>query len=125
LLTNTVSEKSNMPFAFVRRSSDYSRSFSAVFSLSPDEKLFGCGESFTRMDKRGQKVVLWTEDALGVESTKMYKPVPFFLSNRGYGMFIHTSSPITCDFGATQAARNGIIIGDDELDLFVFLGTPK
>ena len=33
---------------------------------SPGEKIFGCGESFTRLDKRGQKVVLWANDANGV-----------------------------------------------------------
>ena len=29
----------------------------------------------------------------------MYKPMPFFMSSRGYGMFMHTTTPITCDFG--------------------------
>jgi alpha-D-xyloside xylohydrolase len=114
-----------LPFSFIRRSSDYSRSVAAVFTLSPGEKLFGGGESFTRLDKRGQKVVLWTNDANGVESSKMYKPIPFFMSNRGYGMFVHTSAPATFDFGATIGSANSLLLGDDELDLFVFLGTPK
>jgi alpha-D-xyloside xylohydrolase len=114
-----------LPFSFVRRASDYSRSFSATFSLSPDEKIFGCGESFTQLNKRGQKVVLWTDDANGVENEAMYKPIPFFMSSRGYGMFMHTSSPITCDFGKYFNAVNSLMIGDDELDLFVFLGQPK
>jgi len=35
------------PFSFIRRGSDYSRSVNAVFKLSPGEKIFGCGESFT------------------------------------------------------------------------------
>ena len=55
----------------------------------------------------------------------MYKPIPFFMSSRGYGMFMHTSSPITCDIGATSVSNNTLMIGDDELDLFVFLGSPK
>ena len=90
-----------LPFSFIRRSSDYSRSVAASFYLSAGEKIFGCGESFTRLDKRGQKVVLWTDDANGVETERMYKPIPFFMSSRGYGMFVHTSSPMTCDFGAS------------------------
>src|SRR5258706_725045 len=48
------------PFSFVQRSSNMSRSVAASFSLSPGEKIFGCGESFTRLDKRGQKIILWT-----------------------------------------------------------------
>ncbi len=114
-----------LPFAFIRRSSDYSRSVAAVFSLSPGEKLFGGGESFTRLDKRGQKLVLWSNDANGVESNRMYKPIPFFMSNRGYGMFVHTSAPATFDFGASVGNVNQLLLGDDELDLFVFLGAAQ
>jgi alpha-D-xyloside xylohydrolase len=114
-----------LPFSFIRRSSDFSRSVAAVFSLSPGEKLFGCGESFTRLDKRGQRVILWTNDANGVENERMYKPVPFFLSSRGYGMFVHTTAPATFDMGASYQASNALLLGDDELDLFVFLGSPR
>ena len=114
-----------LPFSFIRRTSDYSRSIAAVFSLAPGEKLFGCGESFTRLDKRGQKVVLWANDANGVETGRMYKPIPFFMSNRGYGMFVHTSAPATFDFGASYGNTNALLLGDDALDLFVFLGEPK
>jgi alpha-D-xyloside xylohydrolase len=114
-----------LPFSFIRRSSDFSRSVAAVFSLSPGEKLFGCGESFTRLDKRGQRVVLWTNDANGVENERMYKPVPFFLSSRGYGMFVHTTAPATFDMGASFQASNALLLGDDEADVFVFLGSPK
>ncbi len=114
-----------LPFSFVRRSSDYSRSMDAVFTLSPGEKIFGCGESFTALDKRGQKVVLWTTDANGIQNQRMYKPIPFFMSSRGYGMFVHTSTPITCDFGYSFSGVSSLMAGDDELDLFIFLGTPK
>ena len=124
-LDNGTSFTPIMPFAFVRRSSDYSRSMNAAFTLSPGEKIFGCGESFTHLDKRGQKIVLWTDDANGVENQGMYKPIPFFMSSRGYGMFMHTSTPITCDFGNSFSGVNELMIGDDELDLFVFLGSPK
>jgi alpha-D-xyloside xylohydrolase len=109
----------------VRRASDYSRSFSATFTLSSDEKIFGCGESFQSFDKRGQKVVLWTDDANGVQNESMYKPIPFYMSSRGYGVFMHTSTPITCDFGKYFSGANAMMIGDEALDLFVFIGSPK
>jgi alpha-D-xyloside xylohydrolase len=132
LLTQTDHAKDNatsftpiLPFSFVRRASDYSRSFNAAFTLSPGEKIFGCGESFTSFDKRGQKMVLWTDDANGIQNQQMYKPIPFFMSNRGYGMFLHTSTPITLDFGNSFSGVNSMMVGDDELDLFVFIGTPK
>ncbi|HXR05517.1 MAG TPA: TIM-barrel domain-containing protein [Verrucomicrobiae bacterium] len=114
-----------LPFSFVRRAADYSRSYNAVFTLAPGEKIFGCGESFTSLDKRGQKIVLWTDDANGIENQGLYKPVPFFMSSRGYGMFLHTTTPITLDLGHDFGGVTSMMVGDDELDLFVFTGTPK
>jgi len=113
------------PFSFVRRASDYARRMGPVFSLAPGEKILGTGESFTRLDKRGQRVVLFVDDPNGAESEEMYKPIPFFLSSRGYGMFVHTSAPATFDFGKTFSGTTSLMLGDDQLDLFVFLGDPK
>ncbi len=114
-----------LPFSFVRRASDYARRMGPVFSLAPGEKIFGTGESFTRLDKRGQRVVLFVDDPNGAESEEMYKPIPFFMSSRGYGMFVHTSAPATFDFGRTFSGTSALMLGDDQLDLFVFLGEPK
>jgi alpha-D-xyloside xylohydrolase len=114
-----------IPFSFVRRASDLARMTAATFELQHDEKIFGCGESFTRFDKRGQRVNAWTRDAMGVQNELMYKPIPFFLSSNGYGMFVHTSAPVTFDFGKTYDSHNAIYTGDENLDIFVFLGEPK
>jgi alpha-D-xyloside xylohydrolase len=114
-----------VPFSFVRRASDLARRAAATFELRHDEKIFGCGESFTRLDKRGQKVNAWTRDAMGVQNEWMYKPVPFFMSNRGYAVFLHTSAPVTFDFGKTYDRHNVIYTADETLDLFVFIGDPK
>jgi alpha-D-xyloside xylohydrolase len=113
------------PLSFVRDASNLHRNLAASFALSPGEKLFGCGESFTRLDKRGQKLVLWTYDAYSAQTPNMYKPVPFFLSSRGYGMFVHTSAPLTLDLGGSYDGANVVYLGDDVLDLFFFFGSPK
>src|SRR5215211_2684008 len=114
-----------MPLSFVRNASNLHRNFAASFTLSPDEKLFGGGESFTRLNKRGQKLVLYTYDAYSAQTPNMYKPVPFFVSSRGYGMFVHTSAPLTLDLGHSYDEANVIYLGDDVLDLFFFFGSPK
>jgi alpha-D-xyloside xylohydrolase len=113
------------PFSFVRNASNLHRHLAASFTLSPGEKLFGCGESFTRLDKRGQKLVLYAYDAYSAQTPNMYKPVPFFVSSRGYGMFVHTSAPLTLDLGCSHGEANVIYLGDDVLDLFFFFGSPK
>jgi alpha-D-xyloside xylohydrolase len=124
-LNDLKSYSSPVPFSFVRRASDASRRMAAVFSLSPDEKLFGTGESFTRLDKRGQKAILFIRDGLGAQTGRMYKPIPFVLSSRDYGMFVHTTAPLTLDMGHGYDQSHVIYSADDNLDLFVFLGDPK
>lgn len=113
------------PFSFIKRGSDNARRINPVFTLTADEMIFGCGESATGLNKVGQKVNLFVADPQGPETDQMYKPIPFFMSNRGYGMFMHTSAPVTCDFGATYIGLNKMFMGDENLDLFVFFGEPK
>src|SRR5439155_13425742 len=113
------------PFSFVRRARDLGRSVAATFALAHDEKIFGFGESFTRLDKRGQRVVAVLRDAMGAQSRLQYKAVPFLLSSKRFGMFVHTSAPVTFDVGAEFDAHHTIYSGDETLDLFLFLGEPK
>ena len=113
------------PFCFVKRGSDNARRINPVFTLTADEMIFGCGESATGLNKAGQKVNLFVTDPQGPETDQMYKPIPFFMSNRGYGMVMHTSAPVTCDCGATYIGLNKMFMGDENLDLFVFFGEPK
>lgn len=114
-----------LPFNFIKRGSDNSRSINPVFSLEPGEKIFGCGESFTSLNKAGQKVNLFVTDPQGPETPDMYKPIPFFFSSRGYGMFMHTSAPVTCDFGCSYIGSNKLFMADETMDFFLFFGTPK
>lgn len=114
-----------IPFSYIRRAEDLRRRMAASFHLKYDEKIYGCGESFTRLNKRGQRLNLWTYDALGVQNQDMYKPIPFFMSNAGYGMFVHSSCAMTFDFGHDYDEAATLYLDDDQLDIFIFLGNPK
>lgn len=114
-----------LPFSYVRDGKDMKKYSAASFSIFPGEHFYGLGESFTQLDKTGQKIQLWTRDAHGVESQDMYKPIPFYMSSRGYGIFAHTSASVTCDLGHSYQEAQTIFIGDDNVDLFVMAGSPK
>ena len=124
-IDNDSSQVKLLPFSFIKRGSDNSRSINPVLTLAPSERIYGCGESFTSLNKVGQKVHLSVTDPQGPETDGQYKPVPFFFSNRGYGIFMHTSAPVTCDFGASYIGADRIFMGDEEMDFFVFFGEPK
>ena len=125
IIDNDSSQVKLLPFSFIKRGSDNSRSINPVFTLSPAERIYGCGESFTQLNKVGQKVHLFVTDPQGPETDGQYKPVPFFFSNRGYGIFMHTSAPVTCDFGQSYIGADRLFMADEKMDFFVFLGEPK
>ena len=81
----------------------------SLFSLysRPNEHFTGTGERFARMDLSGRTITLENTDALGVNSRKTYLNVPFYLSSRGYGLFIHSSSHMRLSFAdiSTRAVQ--------------------
>lgn len=125
IIDNDSTQVKLLPFNFIKRGSDNSRSINPVFMLSPGERIYGCGESFTSLNKVGQKVNISVVDPQGPETDGMYKPVPFYFSNRGYGFFMHTSAPTTADFGASYIGAQRLFMGDETMDFFVFFGEPK
>lgn len=125
IIDNDSTQVKLLPFNFIKRGSDNSRSINPVFSLSPGERIYGCGESFTSLNKVGQKVHLSVTDPQGPETDGQYKPVPFFFSNRGYGIFMHTSAPVTCDFGSSYIGADRLFMADEMMDFFIFFGEPK
>lgn len=120
-----TSQVKSLPFGFKRSGKDNSRSVNPVFSLKPGERIYGCGESPTGLNKVGQKVNLFVTDPQGPETDEMYKPVPFYFSNRGYGVFMHTSAPVTCDFGASYVGLTKLFMADEAVDMFLMIGSPK
>lgn len=125
IIDNDSTQVKLLPFNFIKRGSDNSRSINPVLMLSPNERIYGCGESFTSLNKVGQKVQISVVDPQGPETDGMYKPVPFYFSNRGYGIFMHTSAPTTADFGASYIGAQRLFMGDETMDFFIFFGEPK
>lgn len=125
IVDNDSTQVKLLPFNFIKRGSDNNRSINPVFLLSPNERIYGCGESFTSLNKVGQKLNLFVTDPQGPETDGMYKPVPFFFSNRGYGIFMNTSAPATADFGQSYIGAQRLYLGDETMDFFIFFGSPK
>lgn len=122
---NDSSQVKTPPFSFIKRGSDNSRSINPVWTIAPTERIYGFGESATPLNKVGQKLNLFVTDPQGPETPDMYKPIPFFMSNKGYGMFLHTAAPFTADVGQSYIGANKFYMMDEMMDLFVFFGEPK
>jgi alpha-D-xyloside xylohydrolase len=77
------------------------------FHAQPNEKFTGTGERFARLDLAGRTFTLENTDGLGVNSRRAYKNIPFYLTSRPYGLFIHSSAHIRLSLAdiSTRAAQ--------------------
>lgn len=90
-------------------------------ALNSGESIFGLGEKFGDLDKRGQLVDNWNRDATGVNAEISYKNVPFAWSPRGWGVFIHTPARVTHGVGYSPWSHRSYVIKVDDPILDVFL----
>lgn len=87
----------------------------------PNEKFVGTGERFAAMNLGGKTYVLENTDGLGVNSRRAYKNVPFYISSKGYGLLIMTSSHVRLSLADISTRAAQAVVEDDVLDLF-FIG---
>lgn len=107
--------------------SDGRVAFHESFELEPDEHLFGLGEQYGRLDKQGQRVISWSREAMGVNTTNLtYHNIPFFMSSRGYGIFVHHTSKIIYELGFPSSISGSFRVDDPYLDYYFIYGpSPK
>jgi alpha-D-xyloside xylohydrolase len=90
--------------------------------LKPDEALFGLGEHFGSLNRRGQAFASWTVDAFGVRSDRAYKNVPLLVSSEGYGVFLDMTAPIYYDLGQASVAAWQATARADHLRAYLIVG---
>lgn len=98
---------------------------SEQLTLGVGELVYGLGERFTAFIKNGQTVEIWNRDG-GTCSDQAYKNVPFYITNRGYGVFVNDTGPVSFEVGSERTSRVQFSVPGEQLDYFVILGpTPK
>ncbi|MDT0595171.1 alpha-xylosidase [Aestuariibacter sp. P117] len=92
--------------------------------LGPEEAVFGLGEKWSSLNKRGQLIRSYNHDALGVNAEISYKNTPFAWSPEGWGVFVHTPAAVTHSVGhaAWSQRAYSLLVEDEDLDLFLFAG---
>ena len=90
--------------------------------LRPDEALFGLGEHFGPLNRRGQAFASWTVDAYGVRSDRAYKNLPLLLSTGGCAVFLDMTAPLFYDLGCDSTAAWQITARSDHLRAYLILG---
>jgi len=114
-----------LPFGYTRQG-DAVKEVVFSFHLDSEEHLYGLGEKFLPLNRRGQRIVAWTQDAFGSTSERSHKNIPFLLSTRGYGLFLDTGARIVWDLGTTSCQSCTARTEAPSLRFFIIVGsTPS
>jgi len=90
-----------------------------------DERFFGLGEKWNKVEKSSTRATVWASDTCGSNSNDLaYKSIPYLLSSRGWGMFLHSSFRSLWEVGSFSYVSGSCATEDDKLDLFLFFGEP-
>lgn len=72
----------------------------------------------------GQSIKVWNQDG-GTSSDQAYKCIPFYMTNRNYGVFINNPGEVEVEVGSEKVSRVGVSVAGKSLEYFLIYGeTP-
>jgi alpha-D-xyloside xylohydrolase len=93
--------------------------------LSVGELVYGLGERFTALIKNGQMVDIWNKDG-GTSSEQAYKNIPFYLTNKGYGVLVNDPGAVSFEVASEKVKKVQFSVPGESLEYFVIDGPdPK
>lgn len=93
--------------------------------LDVGELIYGLGERFGAFVKNGQTVDIWNADG-GTSSEQSYKNIPFYISSRGYGVFVNQPEHVSFEVGTEAVERVQFSTAGEALEYFIIDGpTPR
>ncbi|MEP7762726.1 alpha-xylosidase [Sanguibacter sp. 25GB23B1] len=96
----------------------------AQLSLGVGESVYGLGERFGPLVKNGQSVDIWNADG-GTSSEQAYKNIPFYLTNRGYGVLVNHPEHVSFEVGSEAVEQVQFSVPGETLEYLVIYGpTP-
>lgn len=93
--------------------------------LDVGECVYGLGERFAAYVKNGQSIDMWNADG-GTASEQTYKNIPFYMTNRGYGIFVEDTSDVSFEVASEKVERVQFSAeGETIVYDLIYGGTPK
>ncbi|MDQ8733146.1 alpha-xylosidase [Paenibacillus sp. LHD-38] len=85
------------------------------------EWVYGLGERFTPFVRNGQVVDLWNKDG-GTSSEQSYKNVPFYITNKGYGVFVNHPELVSFEIASEKVKKVQFSVAGESLEYFIIDG---
>jgi len=92
------------------------------FRLTEDAPVYGFGERFDALDQVRRILVNASSDLPWAKGSGTYVPIPFFMSLRGYGLWLDTYSEAVFDLGVTDHDAFVVRLRDTRLRIVFFEG---
>ena len=89
--------------------------------LGVGETVYGLGERFTALVRNGQTVETWNEDG-GTCTEISYKSIPFYITNRNYGVLVNDPGPVSYEICSEHVTRVQFSVPGEKLDFMVVGG---
>ena len=88
------------------------------FPLVKEEQLYGFGLNFKTVQQRGRILQLHVDHYGGADNGRTHAPVPFYVSDKGYGVFVNSARYITVYAGTAvrKDSRNAPEPRDRNMD---------
>jgi len=88
------------------------------FPLEKQEQLFGFGLNFKTVNQRGRILQLHVDNYAGTDDGHTHAPTPFYVSSKGYGVFVNVARYIKVYAGTAVAkdSKHPPIVYDRNLD---------
>lgn len=120
-----LTESSYRNLAYMRNKETKKNYMLEQLLLDVGEYVYGMGERYTPFVKNGQTVEIWNEDG-GTASEQTYKNIPFYITNKGYGVFVGHPGDVHFEVGSEKVERVQFSVRTERLDYYVLNGqTPK
>lgn len=111
--------------AYMKQERDGRVYMTEQLALDVDEYIYGLGERYTPFVKNGQSVEMWNEDG-GTASDITYKNIPFYLSNKGYGVLLDEEGDASYEIASEKVERVQFSVEGERLAYYIINGhTPK
>jgi alpha-D-xyloside xylohydrolase len=89
--------------------------------LDVGEYVYGLGERFTPFVKNGQVVDIWNKDG-GTATEQAYKNIPFYLTNKGYGVFVNHPELVSFEVASERVSKVQFSVSGESLEYFIING---
>ena len=86
--------------------------------LGVGDLVYGLGERFTAFTRNGQSVEIWNRDG-GTSTDQAYKNIPFFITNRGWGVLVNQPEKVSFEVGSEFVSKVGFSVQGESLEYLI------